>query len=206
MKSDEVKEEKKKHGGFIKKILLVFLIIILVLLFVKFIFKGKDGQIVLKVKTSLEKIVEKSELETVDITYNVIAKKCKNNDDCDMSSNDINDFKYVVSCKGTITAGIDFKEVKVTVDDVKKQIVVEMPDATIKGEPNIGSIKFLNGNEVPADELPNARVLCQQTVMDKSKKDNKLIPSAKEQARVVLEEFYKKWIKAYDSSYEVVVR
>ncbi len=206
MKSDEVKEEKKKHGGFIKKILLVFLIIILVLLFVKFIFKGKDGQIVLKVKTSLEKIVEKSELETVDITYNVIAKKCKKNDDCDMSSNDINDFKYVVSCKGTITAGIDFKEVKVTVDDVKKQIVVEMPDATIKGEPNIGSIKFLNGNEVPADELPNARVLCQQTVMDKSKKDNKLIPSAKEQARVVLEEFYKKWIKAYDSSYEVVVR
>jgi hypothetical protein len=33
-----------------------------------------------------------------------------------------------------------------------------------------------------------------------------LIPAAKEQSRVVLEQFYKQWIKAYDSSYDVEVK
>ena len=36
--------------------------------------------------------------------------------------------------------------------------------------------------------------------------DGKLIPAAKEQARIVLEEFYKQWIKAYDASYTVEVK
>ena len=162
------------------------------------------GSVKTHIKTSLESIVEKSDLETANITYNVIAKKCKDEKKCDKKSNNIDDFKYVVSCKGTITAGIDFKKINIEVDG--KKVLITMPEATIVGEPNIGSIKFINGKDLEAAELPDARKLCQETAIEKSKNDNKLIPAAKEQARVVLEGFYDQWIKAYDSSYTIEVK
>lgn len=74
------------------------------------------------------------------------------------------------------------------------------------GEPTIGSVKFLNGEDVSADELPNARKLCQEETKVKSEKDDKLIPAAKERAKTVLEEFYKQWIKSYDNTYVVEVK
>lgn len=195
-------KRSKKNG---KIIFLPFLLIIVILIGV-FVFPNKKGSIKIKVKSTLESLVEKSNLETVNITYNVIAKECKNENNCDKSSNKIRDFKYVVSCQGTITAGIDFNEVDIEVDEENKKVLVTIPDATIKGDPNIGSINFLNGDELGADELPNAMKLCQTTVKEKSEADVKLIPAAKEQARLVLEEFYKQWIKAYDSSYVVEVK
>lgn len=180
----------------------ILLIIIIFLLF----YPNKNRKIKINVKNTLEKIIEKSDLETANITYNVIAKQCKDNESCDKTSNNIDDFKYVVSCKGTITAGIDFKKIKIDVDTKNKKLIITIPEATIKGEPTIGSIKFLNGSDLPADVIPEARSLCQDTVKYKSEIDEKLIPEAKNQAVVVLENFYKQWIKAYDSSYQVEIK
>lgn len=196
----------KNENGPINYKLWIPLLLIFITLFVIFFTRlNKEGQIKMKVKSTLEKVVEKSDLETVTITYNVIAKKCKDEENCDKKSNNISDFQYVVSCKGSIAAGIDFQKIKVDVDEKDKKVIVKVPDATIIDEPNIHSIKFLNGNELSASELPNARKLCQETVKEKSELDQKLIPAAKEQSRVVLEEFYNQWIKAYDSSYHVVI-
>lgn len=196
----------KNENGPINYKLWIPLLLIFITLFVIFFTRlNKEGQIKMKVKSTLEKVVEKSDLETVTITYNVIAKKCKDEENCDKKSNNISDFQYVVSCKGSIVAGIDFQKIKVDVDEKDKKVIVKVPDATIIDEPNIHSIKFLNGNELSASELPNARKLCQETVKEKSELDQKLIPAAKEQSRVVLEEFYDQWIKAYDSSYHVVI-
>ncbi len=204
IEKNDVNQTKKKRLHLKK--LLVFLLVGVIALSIIIALMPKDEErIEMKVKSSLVKIIEKSDLETVNITYNVIAKKCKE-DDCDTTSNNIGDFKYVVSCKGTITAGIDFTKVKIDVDEENKKIVVEVPDAIIKGEPNIGSIKFLNGNNVSADELPNARKLCQEVTKSKSQEDNQLIPEAKAQAITILEEFYSQWIKAYDPSYTVEVK
>ena len=150
--------------------------------------------------------LEKSDLETATITYNVIAKKCKDEKKCDKSSNNINDFKYVASCKATITAGLDFKKVEIEVDEKNKKVIIKIPDAIIKGDPNIGSIKFLNGNELNSSEYADARKLCQETALEKSKKDNKLIPAAKEQAKIVLIEFYNQLIKGYNPAYTVEVK
>ena len=178
----------------------------LVLLIIIFIVSSKEGQIEMKVKSSLEKVVERSDLETVTITYNVIAKQCKDEESCDKTSNDINNFQYVVSCKGSIVAGIDFQKIKIDVDRKKKKVIVKVPEATIIEEPNVNSINFLNGKEIPASELPNARNLCQATIKEKSSVDEKLIPATKEQSVIVLKEFYDQWIKSYDSSYSVEVK
>jgi hypothetical protein len=198
----EVEKNKNKKS---KKLLLIVLIIIAIIVVILLIPK-KEREIKVKIKSTLEKVVEKSDLETVNITYNVIAKKCKDDNNCNKSSNDINEFEYVVSCKGQLTAGIDFSKIDIEVDDKNKKVIVFMPEATLTDEPNIISVKFLNGQDIDASELPNARRLCQETAKEKSDKDKKLIPAAKEQSRVVLEQFYKQWIKAYDSSYDVEVK
>lgn len=87
----------------------------------------------------------------------------------------------------------------------KEIITVTLPEATLNENPSVSSVKFLN-EDVSADELPNARNLCSDTIKNKSKSDEKLLPAAKEQARVVLEEFYSQWIKAYNDEYKVEVK
>lgn len=186
-------EEQKKY---IKPAIIVICVILLVIIIVP----SKKGKIKTTLKTSLEKVVEKSDLETATITYNIIAKKCKK-DGCDKNSNDIDDFEYVLSCDGTVTAGIDFSKVEVEVKS--KKVIVHLPDATIMDEPNIGSVKFLNGKEIKGVEYADARKFCQEEVKAKSLNDNRLLPAAKKQTMTVLEDFYKQWIKSYDPSYEV---
>ena len=99
----------KNENGPINYKLWIPLLLIFITLFVIFFTRlNKEGQIKMKVKSTLEKVVEKSDLETVTITYNVIAKKCKDEENCDKKSNNISDFQYVVSCKGSFVVGIDF--------------------------------------------------------------------------------------------------
>ena len=196
----EVKERKMGN-----KTLVIFLIIVVLVVTIIIIKGNKAGISKTTVKITMDKIIDKSDLETVNFNYNVIAKKCKNNDNCDMNSNNINDFLYVISCKGTVTAGIDFKDVKINLDKGEKKLLVILPEATIK-EVNVGPLKFLNGDELAADVLPNARKLCKETIKQKSKEDDDLIPAAKEQASVVLKSFYDKWLKAFDEDYNVEVK
>lgn len=208
LKDENIAQRKveQKNSSILSKIIAMSAVILVVGAVILLVNGSKEGNIKSNVKISLDKIVEKSDLETANITYNVIAKKCKNEEECDLESNNITDFRYVVSCKGTITAGIDFSKIKIEQIDKEKKLIITMPEATLKGEPTIGSTKFLNGTDISANELPEARKLCQETVKEKSEKDNKLLPAAKEQARVVLEEFYTQWIKAYDSDYMVEVK
>lgn len=196
---------KKKSIGKKTKFLLTGIIGILVIVLIILIASSKEGNVEYNVKSTLSRLVEKSDLETVDFTYNVIAKQCKKKGKCDKKSNNINDFEYVISCKGNVTVGIDFKDVKVKVEEEKKILSITLPDAKIK-EINVLSKKFMNGDDVPADELANAEKLCNDTVNEKSENDKELLTAAKEQAQVVLESFYSQWIKAYNDEYKVEVK
>ena len=213
VKKSEINESDSKDINIVlekfnknKKYFIIIFLLIIIFIINMFLLPSKERTIKNNVKSSLDRIVEKSNLETVNITYNVIAKECKNNKKCDKTSNKIEDFKYVVSCKGTITAGIDFSKIEIEVDEKEKKLIVTMPEASMIDEPNIGSIQFLNGEDLSANELPNARKLCQLTTKEKSEKDKKLLPAAKEQAKTVLHEFYEQWLKIYDPQYKVEVR
>ena len=137
--------------------------------------------------------------------FNVIAKQCKDNKKCDKASNEIDQFEYVVSCKASITGKIDFNKVKINVDEENKKVLITTPEVMLK-DPVIASTKFLNGKDVDADELPNARKLCMETAKEKSENDDKIIPAAKDQAIVVLDQYYSQWIKVYYPSYSVEVK
>ena len=131
MNEVDASQKKKKHKG------ITLLILILIIGGVGYLLiNNREGDIKTVIKSSLDKIVEKSDLETANVTYNVIAKKCKDSKNCNINSGNMDDFEMVLSCKGTLTAGIDFKEVKLEVDEKSKSVTVIVPEAVIKGEPN----------------------------------------------------------------------
>ena len=187
------------------KFLILAIVILLIIVFCVF-FLNKGNRIKIKVKSSLEKLVEKSNLETVSITYNVIAKKCKNEDKCNKNSNNISDFEYVASCTGSATAGIDFKKVLIDVDTDNKKIIITIPDASITSEPNVQPPKILNGIDLAAGKTADAIKLCKEVTKEKSESDDNINSIAKEQAKIVLEQYYKQWVSVYDSSYTVEIK
>lgn len=74
----EKKEEKhQKIKNPLKALCLILLLLIFIALISVILVLNKEGKITEKVKTSLDKIVEKSDLETINVTYNIIAKQCK---------------------------------------------------------------------------------------------------------------------------------
>lgn len=197
------KKKKKKRNKYTK--LIFILICIIVILIAVFVIPSREGITRISVKSSLDRIEKSSDLETVSFTYNVIAKKCEDKDDCNLQSNDIDEFEYVVSCKGTVTAGIDFEKVKIDIDKDAKKLILTLPESSIK-DTNVESLDFINGDDIPAEELPNARKLCEDTTKEKSDNDEDLLPAAREQAIDVLKSFYKQWLKAYDEEYKIVVK
>ena len=198
--SIEVKVEKKKFPIFIILGLLL-VVIILGLLF----WENSKKLSEFKINSTLEKIVEKSELQTISYKYNFIAKKCKK-EKCDLNSNNINDFEMVVSCKGKITAGIDMEKVETKLDKKNKKIIIELPEATLSDNPNIESYNILNGDELTSGSTATAHNLCEDTIVEESKADEKILKSAKEQSKIILEEYYKSRIKEYDDSYSIEIK
>lgn len=213
-KNDDKKglEEENNNKKFIvnikekkSKFILISVTILIVIIIILSLGNGKRT-IKTHIKSTLTKLVEKSDLETATIMYNVIAKKCNDEEKCDLNSNNINDFKYVASCQGSVISSIDFKQVSIDVDDKNKKVIIKIPDATIKENIYTGIPKLLNGENLPMDILPEAKKLCKKTIKEKSDKDKKLIQAAKDQAIVVLKEFYDQLIKGYDASYTVEVK
>lgn len=200
-KTLESKSQKQK-----KKILLVIGAVILVVLLIVFVIPNKARTIKTNVKSSLERTEIRSNLETASFTYNVIAKKCKDDNKCDKESTSIKEFEYVISCEGTITSGIDFSKIEIDVNDKEKKLIITMPEATITDTSMGNDLKFINGDRVLANKMEEARKLCKATTKEKSEADGTLLDTAKKQAQVVLQEYYEQWIKAYDSDYKVEVR
>ena len=120
-------QKKKKPIKLLIGIILIVIIAVVVIL----ILTNKEGKETVNLNATLEKIVEQNKLETVTFTYNVVGKECKELG-CNKHSNNIDDYKYVVSCKGTVTSGIDFKKVKINLDET----VIEALK-TVLGEDNV---------------------------------------------------------------------
>ena len=203
----EERKEKSKNKKDIKlnnNMLLGCVLLVVFLGIILFVISSRKPNITVSVQSSLEKLVDRADLETANLNYNFVAKKCNDNKECDLNSNNIDDFDMVVSCKSIITVGLDFDKVKVVDDKANKVVKISIPEPSIK-EINPGSVKFLNGDELEAEALVDARKLCEDTAKEKSSKDEKFMQAAKDQAIVVIKSFYEKWIKAINDSYSVEI-
>ena len=192
----EDKKEEKKKKKIKLPIIPVILIIIVIVAIINFIPNERKEQI--HFKTTLINVTNKSELQTAKVTYNVIAKQCKN-DNCDKSSNNIDNFKYVASCKGTVTVSLDFSKVKIDFDKKDKTYKIKIPKATIS-DVNVVSKSFIKGEKLPGTEVVEAEKLCKNTIKEKAESDDKILPAAREQAKGILDNYYSQLIKLFNQT------
>ena len=200
--------EKIKKLNKTTKIITILVIVIVILCLALGVTNSETGKLKITAQSSLEKIVEKNDLKTVSYTYNAIAKQPKNtNVNAESQNND--DYKYFVSYEGTVSAGIDFKQVKIDIDKKAKKLIITVPEPKITGyNVDIGKLKFIFKKEKydEASELESAFKLCKADLETRSEKDEFILKTAKQNSITVLEAFFKPWIEVFNNDYEVEIK
>lgn len=167
------------------------------------IMNNAERQIKIYVKSTKEKVVDTNELRTVTYTYNGIAPKCK--EKCKNDGKD--NYVYYVSYKGTVTAGIDFTNLEVSVED--KKVIVTIPEPQITGQNvEVGKFKYIFRDESynNANEINNAHKLCKDDLATKVTENENIIQTAKESAEDVIREFYEPWLEKFYPDYKLEVK
>ena len=209
----DIKKESKSEGFFyktgaainlIKIILLLAAIAIVAFIVLKItgIFgsdKNQEQRLTTITKSSLTKVLEISNLSTLDFIYNGITDV----------KNDEGELKYHVAYEGTVTAGIDFKKIKIDLDDKNKKITVTIPETYIQDcDVSMPSLKFIfedddYNTETVTEEAYKA---CIKDLEEKSAKENDLLELAGENAKKTVEGLIDPWVKQIDGEYKVDIK
>lgn len=196
------KEKKKTHFTFKlfskTKLFLVLILIVIIAAAISF-FSTKQGKLETIATSSLESIVEISELSTVDYTYNAIAKKQDKN----------GNVLYHVAYEGTITAGIDFNDIKFEVFESEKRVIITVPQVSIHEiSVTTGTMEYIftdddYNTETVAQE---AYKLCLDDLKSRADKENTLFNTARENAISSVTALFQPWIDSLSDSYTVEVK
>lgn len=180
-------------------IALVLAALILVAYFAGWFKKPKGGEVTTVTTSSLEKILEISELSTVEYTYNAVTKHCLED----------GTIVYYVAYDGQVKAGIDFEKIEISVDEAAKKITVILPEVRIQGcRVDVGTLDFIfmkkeyNIASVSAD----AYKLCQADLEKKAAAEPKLLELARENAIQAVEALIEPWVQQVDAGYTLEVK
>lgn len=123
------------------------------------------------------------------------------------------DRELFIEYKGTINLGIDLSEVEIAVNG--SEINVTIPKAKILGEPNINDEHFkeenfieskddgINKNPITVDDSAEALKLAQENMKQSAAKDENLLSTAQERAKIVLEENIRQFSKLKENQYVI---
>lgn len=157
--------------------------------------QSKSASDVITVST-LEKIVDVSELSTYSSIYNGIVQVAneKKPDKID----------YYVSYESTVKAGINFEEIEISVDEQAKIITVDLPDVEIKDiNVDIASLDFifLNERANTPDVSKEAFKVCCEDAKAECAQQEALFDLAKENAEDILKALIDPFIKQLGEEY-----
>lgn len=204
------KNEKNKIKESIKNlsiqtkviIVLIFAVIILGSIILITINSGASKHRI-TAKSSLEKIIEINELSTIDYTYNAIATKYKDN------KKDKDNIEYYVAYEGIVTAGIDFNEISIDVNEKDKIINITLPEVEIHTiRVNMGTMDYIYvKKQKEKDSISQeAYKLCKSDLKERLEKEENLYLNAKENAISAVEGLLKPWIDSLGGTYKVVIK
>lgn len=197
MDKEKVKSFFKKN----KKIILGGCAVVLGVGIFVGVMRSSDGEEITKVSTTFKGFIEKAELNVTRFNYNVVAKKCRDEDKkCDKTSNDISEFEHVVACKGILVVKFDVKDIGYEMKDDK--VIIDIPEPRIEKVEGV-NVNSLNGDKHPASSLPEVMQLCEEEIKRRGAEDKILIETSQNQAKVVLESFYKQLKNNNGEYYEV---
>lgn len=160
-----------------KKIVILIAIIALVCTMVLWKLNQPAHEIDITTISTLEKIVNISELSTYTTQYNGIAQAT--------SEADPDEIEYYVSYQSTLKAGIDFNKIDFQVNETEKTITATIPEVYFTDiSVDIGSLDYifiddkLNQSTVSAQAL----TLCEEDVTRESKEQEAMIELARQNA------------------------
>lgn len=205
IEAEEKKEKKNKDNGkgaeifakyFSKSatiiIIAVILIAVVTVVLLKVFEKEEPVKEVITVST-LEKIVEVSDLSTFKVVYNGVA---------------VAEDKYYVSYQATVDAGIDFEKIEITVDNEAKIVTIKLPQAEILDTyVDIASMDYIFMDKKANTETVSeeAYKLCKYDVKHESENQEAIIDLAQQNAENVVIALVQPFVDQVDAEYDIVV-
>lgn len=196
---------KQKKLLILNKKLLPFAVILIAIIvgifaLFKFLWSNNPSSAVTTVsESSLQKVINISELSTISYTYNAIAKAY---------DEDGTTLKYYVAYKGTIKAGIDLESVSLSVDSKNKKVIVKIPDVRILDYfVDSGDLDYIFEKEKynTSTVSSEAYSLCLEDLKNKAGNEPKLLELARENAILAIKGLIEPSVKQIDATYMVEV-
>lgn len=179
---------------------IVLCLVILLVFYKNHYQKPKPGSIRTITKSALEKVLEISELSTVESTYNAVATAY---------SEDGETAKYYVSYHGIVKAGIDFQKISIQMDEDKKKIQLILPDSEIMDcyvEPGELNYIFLDKKYDIDSTAAEAYQICTKDLRKRALQEDKLLEQAKDNAIHAIEGLIEPWVQQMDAEYKVEIK
>lgn len=195
------KEKNKKNNevfakyfsNSITKIIIAIIVIAVLAMVLLNVFKKEEPVKEVVTVSTLEKIVEVSDLSTFRVVYNGVA--CA-------------DDKYYVSYEATVDAGIDFEAIKITVDNEAKKVTVDLPEAKILDVyVDIASLDYIFIDKKANTETVSeeAYKLCKYDVKVESENQEAIIDLAQQNAENIVRALVQPFVDQVDPEYEIVI-
>jgi hypothetical protein len=161
---------------------------------------GTEGEVTTITESEIQDVFKISDLQTSDYIYNGIKE---------VYDEEGKILKYYVAYEGKITAGIDFENIKIEVNNDTKEINITVPDAVIQDcVVTAGTMEYIFTDDKYDDEnvLKEAYDICQKDLESKANNEGKILDLAKENAIQVVEALVSPWVEQIDSEYKVIVQ
>lgn len=160
--------------------------------------EGKEGKVTTITESSLEEVFELNELQTAEYIYNAV-----------VPVEGEKGIEYHVAYEGTVTAGVNFDELKITVDEDQKKICITVPKVTILDTiVEADSLEYIFEKKKYDNEqvYKEAYSLCQKDLEERAKNDEKLLELASENVHQVIKAMVSPWVEQVDSKYEIIIQ
>lgn len=150
--------------------------------------------------STLQEIINVSELSTYTAVYNGIAKV--------MNENKPEDTDYYVSYEASVYAGINFDDIQIDVDEEEKKIQIRIPEVSItKVDVDIASMDFIfyNNKANVSTVSQEAYKACLEDVQQESQKQEAIYELARQNACKVLTALVRPIVEQVDAGFQLSV-
>lgn len=184
----------------LKYLFYILVLVVLVVFIIIRVNKDKEPKVATISKSSLEEVLEKSDLSTIRYIYNSYAT---------VNDEETDEPKYYVAYEGDIDAGIDFSKIDFDIDKDNKIVTITIPDPKIQSvSVDIDSLDFIfKKNKYETESVSQeAYKKATEDLEKKSKEETEILKLARENAKDAVTGLFKPWITNEDSLYEVRVK
>ena len=180
-------------------ILLVVIVIAVVLVGTKVASRKSEPEIISK--STLERIINVSDLSTFEAVYNGVAKV--------MNEKKPENVDYYVSYNAKVKAGLDFEKIDLEIDREEKIITVKLPEIKITDvNVDITSLDYIFMNDKANTETVSAQAYkkCIEDVTNESSNEDAIYTLAEQNAHNIIEALIKPFVEQLDEEYQLVIK